>query len=159
MSFMNAFLGLAPIALTALLTLATCEKKNSPLPVAPAAPASAARTDSTPIPPTPPVSVVPAAPDNTAKNKVDTSGDTKAPMDQSESAGDLKITADIRRAITDDKAMSMNAQNCKVITDSRGMVTLRGVVDSQVEKDSIEVKAKQVAGASHVDNQLEVKPN
>ena len=99
-----------------------------------------------------------AAPDNTARNKGDSSA-AKTPMDQSQSGDDVKVTAAIRRAIMDDKAMSMNAQNCKIITDKSGVVTLRGVVDSQAEKDAIQAKAQAVAGVTRVDNQLEVKTN
>jgi hyperosmotically inducible protein len=99
----------------------------------------------------------PAAPDNTARNEVDRSGDTKTPMDQSESSAAIRITADIRRAIMDDKSMSTGAQNCKIITDDAGVVTLRGVVSSQAEKDSIAAKATGVVGVKQVDNQLEVK--
>ena len=80
-------------------------------------------------------------------------------MDQSNSSADIKITADIRRAIMDDKAMSINAQNCKIITDKSGVVTLRGPVASQTEKDAIESKAKAIAGVSSVVNELEVKQN
>jgi osmotically-inducible protein OsmY len=36
-------------------------------------------------------------------------------------------------------------------------VTLRGVVETQLEKDAIDAIAKNIAGASRVDNQLEVK--
>jgi osmotically-inducible protein OsmY len=99
----------------------------------------------------------PAAPDNTARNEVDRSGDTKTPMDQSESSAAIRITADIRRAIMDDSSMSTGAQNCKIITDDAGVVTLRGVVTSQAEKDSIAAKATGVVGVKQVDNQLEVK--
>lgn len=109
---------------------------------------SSTGTSSSSKPTTPPM------PDNTAKNKDHDA--TKTPLDQNENTADIKITADIRRAIMDDKAMSTNAQNCKVITE-KGMVTLRGVVDSQTEKDSVEAKAKAVAGVTRVDNQLEVK--
>ena len=101
----------------------------------------------------------PVAADNTARNTTDRSGSTKTPMDQSESAASIKITADVRRAIMDDKSMSTRAQNCKVITDKAGRVTLRGVVSSQAEKDSIQAKATAVAGVTNVDNQLEVKVN
>lgn len=95
--------------------------------------------------------------DNTARNKRDTDPSQKSPLDQSNSAGSIKITAEIRRAILDDKSMSTNAQNCKVITDSAGAVTLRGPVASQAEKDAIESKAKAVAGVTSVVNELEVK--
>lgn len=94
--------------------------------------------------------------DNTARNKVDRDSNLKTPMDQSENSSDIKITAEIRRAIIDDKAMSTNAQNCKIMTD-KGAVTLRGVVESQAEKDAIEAKARTVAGASSVTNLLEIK--
>lgn len=96
--------------------------------------------------------------DNTDRNKRDRDMDaTKTPLDQSQSAEDVKITAEIRKAILDDKSMSMNGQNVKIITDKSGVVTLRGPVDSQAEKDAIEAKAKAVAGVTRVDNQLEVK--
>jgi osmotically-inducible protein OsmY len=99
----------------------------------------------------------PAATDNTTRSQADRPGDTKTPMDQSESSASIRITADIRRAIMDDDAMSSDAHNCKIITDDAGRVTLSGVVSSQAEKDSIEAKATGVAGVTQVDNQLEVK--
>lgn len=96
--------------------------------------------------------------DNTDRNKRDRDVDaTKTPLDQSQSAEDVKITAEIRKAIMDDKTMSMNGQNVKIITEKSGVVTLRGPVESQAEKDAIEAKAKAVAGVTRVDNQLEVK--
>ncbi len=136
-------------AITALaaafcLTVVGCDKSNSNKNGA----STGTSTSSNSKPTTPPL------PDNTATNKDHDA--TKSPLDQAQNAADVKITADIRRAIMDDKAMSMNAQNCKVITE-KGIVTLRGVVDSQSEKDSVEAKAKAVAGVTRVDNQLEVK--
>lgn len=97
------------------------------------------------------------APDNTANNRKDAQNDTKTPVDQSESAASIRITADIRRAIMEDTKMSVNAQNCKIITDESGAVTLRGVVNSQQERDAIEAKARATAGVTRVDNQLEIK--
>lgn len=97
--------------------------------------------------------------DNTARNTVDRDSSTKTPMDQSNSSADIKITADIRSAIMGDKSMSMNAQNCKIITDKSGVVTLRGPVASQAEKDAIEAKVKAIAGVTRVVNDLEVKQN
>lgn len=97
------------------------------------------------------------APDNTGRNVVDRGSNTKTPPDQNENKDDVRITADIRKAVTDDSSLSVNAHNCKIVTQG-GVVTLRGVVESQAEKDSIESKAKSVAGVSRVDNQLEIKP-
>jgi len=124
-----------------------CEKKTD----SPSTSRDAPSTTST--------STTTSAPDNTARNKADGSGNTVTPLDQSQAASDIKTTADIRRAIIDDKDMSINAQNCKIVTDKSGMVTLRGVVNSQAEKDSIHSKAKAIVGASKVDNQLEIKAN
>jgi hyperosmotically inducible periplasmic protein len=100
----------------------------------------------------------PARPDNTANNAPDRDMDaTRTPIDQSNSAEDVELTAAIRRAVVQDDALSMNAKNIKIITDKAGAVTLRGVVDSQAEKDAIESKAKQTAGVKSVTNNLEVK--
>lgn len=94
--------------------------------------------------------------DNTGVNQRDKSGQTLTPIDQSNDPADLKITADTRKMLMDDKSLSMNAKNCKVITSKGGAVTLRGPVDSASEKSAIAEHAK-MAGAKSVDNQLEVK--
>jgi osmotically-inducible protein OsmY len=96
------------------------------------------------------------AADNTAKNERDSSGETKTSGDQSNSPEDIKITADIRRAVVADKKLSITAKNVKIIT-ANGMVTLRGPVDSAEEKATIAQLAKSAAGAAKIDNQLEVK--
>jgi osmotically-inducible protein OsmY len=146
---MNTRIAISGIALTSLLALMpACEKKTANDSVAAPAPESTTSKSRTP----------PAA-DNSARNKADQDASTKTPMDQSNSSENIKITADIRTAIMDDKVLSMNAKNCKIITDKSGVVTLRGPVASQVEKDSIESKAKAIAGVSKVINELEVKQN
>jgi len=96
------------------------------------------------------------AADNTAINDRDSTGATVTPGDQGNSASDLEITAKIRQAIVDDKSLSVNAHNVKIITNT-GVVVLRGPVKSQQEKMAIEDKAKQVAGVTRVDNQLEIE--
>jgi osmotically-inducible protein OsmY len=102
----------------------------------------------------------PTRPDNTANNRPDRDMDaTRTPEDQSNSQEDLELTAAIRRAVVQDDTLSMNAKNIKIITDKAGGVTLRGVVDSQAEKDLVEQKAKGVARVSRVTNELEVKTN
>ena len=126
------------------LMLTACDMQEPANRTAPAPNAPAANTPA------------PTKPDNTGVNKRDASGETKTPMDQSNSKSDIDITASIRKAIMDDRSMSTNAQNCKIITD-KGVVTLRGVVDSAAERDAIGMKAGAVAGVTRVDNQLEVK--
>ena len=96
------------------------------------------------------------APDNTGKNERDRSGETKTSGDQSESAEDIKITAAIRRAVVADKSLTMTATNVKIIT-ANGVVTLRGPVNTAVEKAKIGELAKKAAGKAKIENQLEVK--
>lgn len=108
-------------------------------------------------PSTPPAATTPtSAPDNTASNARDADGTTKTPLDQSNAPADIEISASIRRAIMDQKDMSTNARNCKIITEA-GVVTLRGVVDSQSEKDAIESIANTTPGVLRVVNQLEAR--
>lgn len=102
--------------------------------------------------------VEPAAADNTAQNAVDADGKTLTPLDQSESEADVEITANIRKGIMQHADMSINADNCKIITIN-GVTTLRGVVATADEKTAIEAIAKKTAGVARVDNQLEVKVN
>jgi osmotically-inducible protein OsmY len=96
--------------------------------------------------------------DNTGRNVRDrdeTSGTKPTPMDQSNAEADVKLTADIRRAITEDDSMSTNARNVKIITNA-GNVVLRGPVDSAEERDKVAATAKKIAGVKRVDNQLEI---
>jgi hyperosmotically inducible periplasmic protein len=116
-----------------------------------AAACGTAETEPEPTTPAPAASA-----DNTAVNARDSSGTTATPPDQGENETDLAITAKIRQAVVDDKALSINAQNVKIITNT-GMVTLRGPVKSEQEKSAIEAKAKAVAGVTKVDNQLEIE--
>lgn len=101
-------------------------------------------------------STQPSMPDNTARNSAARSGTQGSPFDQSEKSEDIRITAEIRRALMDDATASNNAKNCKVITNE-GRVLLEGVVDSDSERTSVEAKAKAVAGVLAVENRLEVK--
>jgi hyperosmotically inducible periplasmic protein len=94
--------------------------------------------------------------DNTGRNVRDREGDTLTSGDQSETEADRELTQKIRQAVVEDDSLSMAAQNVKIITVD-GIVTLRGPVDSQREKQAIGAKAVQVAGSNKVRNQLEVK--
>lgn len=94
--------------------------------------------------------------DNTARNADQPAG--AGATAQSETEADIQVSAAVRKAVVDDKALSTNAHNVK-ITTSNGVVTLRGPVKSDQEKSSIEAKAKAVAGVSRVDNLLEVEKN
>lgn len=97
-----------------------------------------------------------AAPDNTKVNERDTNSAVPTPGDQGNNASDLKITQKIRQAVMADGSLSFTAKNVKIITQN-GKVTLRGPVNSEDERNRIEAAARKVAGATLVDNQLEVK--
>ena len=94
--------------------------------------------------------------DNTGKNKRDASAKTLTPPDQSNASEDIRITADIRKALVADGSLTSNAKNIKIITTTGGMVTLRGPVASEDEKSKIESAAKMVTGIQKITNEIEI---
>jgi hyperosmotically inducible periplasmic protein len=90
-------------------------------------------------------------PDNTKANK---QAGTTADQ-QSQNKDDLALAKQIRAAIVKDKALSINAHNCKVVTNG-GAVTLRGPVKSDEEKAAVEKIAVGIAGEGKVTNQLTI---
>jgi hyperosmotically inducible periplasmic protein len=99
----------------------------------------------------------PPASDNTKTNQRDRSANEPTADQQRDSRSDRDITQQIRRAIINDKSLSTYAHNVKVITQ-RGQVTLKGPVQSEDEKKSIEAKAAEVVGENKVSSELNVKP-
>jgi hyperosmotically inducible periplasmic protein len=93
--------------------------------------------------------------DNTGKNTRDRDDQSQTATDQSNDPADIKITADIRKMVVNDGSLSMMAKNVKIITID-GVVTLRGPVETQKEKATIESHAKH-GGAKKITNELEVK--
>jgi hyperosmotically inducible protein len=94
--------------------------------------------------------------DNTRQNVRDRSGQTMTPMDQGNDRADIDTTAQIRKAIMADSSLSTDARNVKIITNN-GQVTLRGVVDSDSEKQTVANAANGAANGAHVDDQLQVR--
>ena len=92
------------------------------------------------------------ATDNSGNNKQQ---DTTADQ-QTNAAADRAITQKIRKAIIADKSLSTYAHNVKIIT-TNGMVTLKGPVKSDDEKQKVGTKAAEVVDASKIDNELTVK--
>jgi osmotically-inducible protein OsmY len=92
--------------------------------------------------------------DNTARNVRDR-GPTMTPGEQSETEADRTMTQKIRQALMDDDSLSTNAKNVKIMTVN-GVVTLRGPVNSERERNEIGKKAKAVNGVKTVDNQIEI---
>jgi osmotically-inducible protein OsmY len=91
-------------------------------------------------------------PDNTGANKQQpTTADQ-----QKETAEDRELAQKIRKSIVGDKSLSTYGHNVKVIVRN-GVVTLKGPVQSEDEKNNIGAKAADVAGADKVQNELTVK--
>jgi hyperosmotically inducible protein len=97
-----------------------------------------------------------AAADNTARNVRDQGSKLPTPMDQGESEADRAITQQVRQSVVKNDTLSTNAHNVKIITQ-KGVVTLRGPVNSAAEKATIVAAARSASGVTRVDDQLEVK--
>ena len=93
------------------------------------------------------------APDNSGVNKTQ----TPTAGDQHTGKADRLTTQKIRRAVEGDKTLSFYAHQVKIITKG-GMVTLKGPVRSDEEKQKIEADAANVVGADKVSNQIMIKP-
>ena len=97
------------------------------------------------------------APDNSKVNARDTRPAQKTAEDQSNASSDVEITTKIRKAVVDDSTLSTYAHNVKIIT-TKGKVTLKGPVRSDSEKTAVEAKAREIAGATNVINQITIAP-
>lgn len=97
-------------------------------------------------------------PDNTKVNKRDRNPGEATADRQKMNAADRSLTAEIRKSLMADKALSTYAHNVKIISQD-GIVTLKGPVSSDEEVKSIVAKAVEVAGSpDKVVNQMSVKP-
>ena len=96
-----------------------------------------------------------AAPDNTKSNKMMNAGATADA--QKEDSSDRDMTKRIRQSVKADKSLSTYAHNVKIVAVN-GKVTLNGVVRTQQERSSIEMKAASVAGKDRVVNDIRVAP-
>jgi hyperosmotically inducible protein len=91
-------------------------------------------------------------PDNSAQNK----GQQTTADQQKSDTTDRTITQKIRQSILSDKSLSTYGHNVKIITQN-GMVTLKGPVQSDSEKQTIASLAVDVVGRTKVTDQLTVK--
>jgi hyperosmotically inducible periplasmic protein len=96
--------------------------------------------------------------DNTKVNQRDRNQNEPTADQQKENSNDRELARHIRRAIVKDKSLSTDAHNVKIIAQN-GSVTLKGAVKSDEEKQAIESKATEVAGAGKVTNELQVAPS
>ena len=92
-------------------------------------------------------------PDNSSNNKAH----TQTADQQSSATSDRMLTKKIRQELIADKSLSTYGHNVKIITQN-GMVTLKGPVHSEEEKQTIASKAAEVTGSpDKVNNQLSIK--
>jgi hypothetical protein len=96
-------------------------------------------------------------PDNTQANRPGSSPDATRADQQGQSAKDRELARKIRRAVVSDKSLSTYAHNVKIIVRN-GEVTLRGPVRSEEEKNAIDAKAIQIAGANNVKDEITIMP-
>jgi sporulation protein YlmC with PRC-barrel domain len=94
--------------------------------------------------------------DNTRRNVRDRAPEQVTPLDQGTGEADVDTTRRIRKEILSARELSVNARNIKVITVN-GRVTLRGPVDNETEKRTLEEMAQRIAPTAKIDNQLEAK--
>lgn len=95
----------------------------------------------------------PTSPDTTKSNQ-----STGVTADQQKNnSPDIRVTRRIRRAIFEDKSLSTDAHNIKIITRD-GAVTLKGPVQSEREKENVESKASEVVGQANVVSKIRVAP-
>jgi hyperosmotically inducible protein len=92
-------------------------------------------------------------PDNSVNNKAH----SETADQQSSASSDRMLTKKIRQELIADKSISTYGHNVKIIAQ-HGMVTLKGPVHSEEEKQTIASKAAEVAGSPEkVNNQLSIK--
>jgi osmotically-inducible protein OsmY len=102
-----------------------------------------------------PGAAVPA--DNTGTNKRDRADSAKTADQAKNNKSDVELTAEIRRAVVDDKALSTNAHNVKIIVQD-GRVTLKGPVASKSEQAAVAKKAADIVGRAKVTDEMAVAP-
>lgn len=93
--------------------------------------------------------------DNTAQNHGALENDSVTAEKQKNYKSDVKVLARLRRSIMDEKGLSMDAQNVKILY-SDGQVILRGPVNSENEKSRIEAVIKNCSDVTSIKNELTV---
>jgi osmotically-inducible protein OsmY len=85
----------------------------------------------------------------------DAKGNTVTTEGQPQNKRDEKLMQRVRKSINDEKSLSVDAKNIKVVSVN-GKLTLRGPVQSAAERDLITRRASDIAGMENVDDQLKV---
>lgn len=92
-----------------------------------------------------------------SQNTVTTASDRTGKLNAEKTASDAdrELARKIRKAVLEDKSLSSYAHNITIIARD-GVVTLKGPVRSGDEKNTIDAKATQIAGATNVKDELTI---
>ncbi len=93
--------------------------------------------------------------DNTAQNRGATEKNAVTAEKQKSNKDQVNVLAEIRRNIVNAPGLSMDAKNVKILY-SKGLVTIRGPVDSADEKATVEDLVKKCDAVGHVKNLLTI---
>jgi len=93
--------------------------------------------------------------DNSAQNRGATEKNAVTAEKQKSPKDQVTVLAEIRKNIVNDSSLSMNAKNVKILY-AKGLVTLRGPVDSDEEKAAVEAAVKKCDAVGSVKNLLTV---
>jgi len=93
--------------------------------------------------------------DNSAQNVGAERRDAVTAEKQDNKRRNVEILAQIRKTIVADNGLSISAKNAKILFKD-GLVTLKGPVDSDLEKARLEELAKSCSSVSSVKNLLTV---
>jgi osmotically-inducible protein OsmY len=103
----------------------------------------------------PATATAPAAGASGVANDAQSAPAQQTAQDQPMATDDESITLAIRRALVADDAITMRGRNTTIITRG-GVVTLRGSVERDAERASVEAHARGAQGVRRVDNQIDV---
>jgi hyperosmotically inducible protein len=95
--------------------------------------------------------------DNTKVNSRDRAPGAVTADQQKDNVTDRELTQKIRQSLVRDKGLSTYAHNVKVIAQG-GHITLKGPVRTDEEKQTVAARAAEIAGATHVTNEITIVP-
>lgn len=93
--------------------------------------------------------------DNSKVNVRDQKSTALTSDNQTSKKDDVELIRKIRRSLTADSSLSVNAQNVKIISHA-GNVILKGPVNSSDERAAVERVAQNIAGKENVASELTV---
>lgn len=93
--------------------------------------------------------------DNSRVNVRDQKSTALTADDQTSRKDDVELVRKIRRSLTSDSSLSVNAQNIKIISHA-GNIILKGPVKSADERAVVERAAQNIAGKDNVSSEINV---